>query len=118
MNRPALVGQAILVVEDEPLVALEIAQCLRAAGAAVVVAHCLREALLLADRPDLSAAVLDFGLRDGDTGALCERLNARDIPFVLYTGYLHVDEACSKGVRLSKPASAEELLSAVGGLVH
>jgi hypothetical protein len=68
--------------------------------------------------PRLVAAVLDFGLRDGDTGVLCERLNARDIPFVLYTGYQHVHEACSKGVRLSKPASAEELLSVVGGLVH
>jgi hypothetical protein len=42
------------------------------------------------ERPDLSAAVLDFGLKDGVTGALCEHLNARGFPFVVYTGYRQV----------------------------
>jgi CheY-like chemotaxis protein len=117
VNRVALAGRAILVVEDEPLIAVEIAEGLRGAGASVVLAHCLSEALPLADSHDLSAAVLDFGLRDDDARAVCERLNARDIPFVLYTGYAHAHEACRRGLHLPKPASQEELIGAVASLV-
>jgi len=99
MNGVALAGRSILVVEDELLVALEIESCLQAAGASMLVARRLREAQALAERPDVSAAVLDFGLGHGDTGALCEHLNARGIPFVVYTGYPQLGEACHKNHR-------------------
>jgi len=101
----ALAGRSVLVVEDEPLIAIEIRDSLRSAGATVFVSHCPKEALQLADYPALSAAVLDFGLRDDEAGAVCERLNARDIPFVLYTGSSDGHEACRKGLPLAKPAS-------------
>jgi DNA-binding response OmpR family regulator len=63
----------------------------------------LRDALALADHPDLSAAILDFGLRDGDAGPVCERLNRRGIPFVLYSGY---ENAVARGVTLRKPGDS------------
>jgi DNA-binding response OmpR family regulator len=116
MNRAGLIGRSILVLEDEPLIALEIVDGLRRAGASVFLAHCLRDALPLAEHPDLSAAVLDFGLRDGDAAPVCERLNARDIPFVLYSGYRHTHHACRNGVRLQKPAATADLVSAVTSL--
>jgi DNA-binding response OmpR family regulator len=118
VNGAALAGRVILVLEDEPLIALDIMESLRGAGAAVLGAHCLRDALPLTDHPDLAAAILDFGLSDGDAGKICERLGARDIPFVLYSGYQHVSEACRKGVRLVKPTGAQELIGAVVRLLQ
>jgi hypothetical protein len=46
-----------------------------------------REGFRIANRPDLSAAVLDFknGLRDCDLG-IAQRLTERGLPFVLYGG--------------------------------
>ncbi len=69
-----LVGRLVLVVEDEPLVALDVADCLKAAGAQVVIARTLADALRESASADLSAAVLDHGLHDGDTSEVCERL--------------------------------------------
>jgi len=82
MERP-LVGCLILIVEDEPLVALDVAHGLEAAGARVLAARTLADALIKASDPELSAAVLDHGLSDGDTSQVCEKLKERDIPFVL-----------------------------------
>ena len=113
-----LAGHVILVLEDEPLIALDIMQSLRGAGASVLGAGCIRDALPLACHPDLSAAILDFGLSDGDAGEVCALLDARDVPFVLYSGYQHVSEACRKGVHLEKPAGPEELVGTVVRLLQ
>jgi CheY-like chemotaxis protein len=98
----ALAGHTILIVEDEPLIALAIVEDFTAAGASVHTAYNLCDRLRLADHPDLSAAVVDFGLSDGKGSALCERLNERQVPFVLHTGYTHVHEACQSGIVVPK----------------
>ena len=48
------------MVDDEPLVALDIAQRLQSEGGSVKTAHGLADGLRLAGHPDLSAAVLDY----------------------------------------------------------
>jgi len=118
VDRAVLLGHSILVLEDEPLVALDIVEGLKGAGASVFTAHCLRDALVLADYPDLSAAILDFGLSDGDATPVCERLNKRDIPFVLYSGYEHADAACHRGVTLRKPATPSALVETLARLLR
>ena len=77
----------------------------RRAGASVYSARSVQDGLRLARRPDLSAAVVDFGLGDGDGAGLCELLKARGVPFVLHTGYAHPSEACHSGVLVPKPAA-------------
>jgi DNA-binding response OmpR family regulator len=109
----SLTGQIILVVEDEPLIALDIAHCLQAEGASVKTAHSLAEGLRLAQHPDLSAAILDFGLHDGESTELCERLKGRGLPFVLHSGYECVADVCRSGILLPKPATREQLLATV-----
>jgi DNA-binding response OmpR family regulator len=52
----------ILVVEDQTLVALDIADSLTKAGASVLTAATLQEGLRLAEHPHLSAAILDLAL--------------------------------------------------------
>jgi DNA-binding response OmpR family regulator len=116
MERP-LAGRSILIVEDEPLVAMDVAHSLEAAGARVLMARTLPDALSKAEDPDLSAAVLDHGLSDGDTSEVCEKLKERDIPFVLYSGYSKIHGACSKGVLVHKPTSPAVLVMTVAGLL-
>jgi DNA-binding response OmpR family regulator len=114
----ALIGHSILVLEDEPLIALEITHGLHVAGASVFCARSVRDALPLAEHPDLSAAILDFGLSDSAAGTICQRLVAREIPFVLYSGYLDVKEVYRKSIHLPKPAATAELVSALVRLLH
>jgi hypothetical protein len=73
--------------------------------------------LPLAEHPQLCAAILDFGLRDGDSGVLCARLTERGIPFVVYTGYDQVHEACRAGILVRKPALPDTLLMTVAQLL-
>jgi DNA-binding response OmpR family regulator len=117
MRKAPLAGRSILIVEDEPLIALDIAEGFRRAGASVLSAHNLQDGLRLAGHPDLSAAVLDFGLRDVEGTALCARLKDRQIPFVLHTGYQHTNEACHAGVLVPKPTAPAELVSTVARLL-
>jgi len=118
MCKTDLSGYSILVLEDEPLIALEITEALGQAGAKVFVAHSLREALRIADHPALSAAIVDLGLSDGDADSVCERLVARAIPFVIYTGHERVPETCRQGIQIPKPARSSDLIATVVGLLH
>ena len=108
-----LAGRSVLVVEDEPIIAMDIVASLRAAGARVTEARTLKEALILVECPTLSAAVLDHGLNDGDSSAVCKRLDERRIPFVVYTGYSSLGGPCSAGEQIRKPVSATALVAAV-----
>jgi hypothetical protein len=60
-----LQGRAILIVEDEPLIAMEIVRAFESAGVRVLKTGTLHHALVLLEDANagLSAAVLDHGLR-------------------------------------------------------
>src|SRR5262245_34539482 len=83
-----LSGCTILVVEDEPLIALCIVDIFKAAGASIEVARSLAAAREFVEGNSICAAVVDFGLCDGDANELCERLNHNNVPFVLHSGYI------------------------------
>ena len=87
MQDTNLAGRSILIVEDEPVIALDLVTAFEQAGAVVLAARSLAEASGLVEHDGLSAAVLDFGLGDDDAGALCARLEQRRIPFILHSGY-------------------------------
>jgi DNA-binding response OmpR family regulator len=84
-NRP-LAGRSVLIVEDEPLIALEVHAAFSAAGASITSAADTQEGLRMIDAPGLSAAVVDINLGRGDCTAVCERLSRNGVPFVFYTG--------------------------------
>ena len=106
----SLSGCNVLVVEDEPLIALDIADCFKLAGADVVVAATLEAAMRYVETPRLTAAVIDHTLHDGLTSAdVCKRLNDLNIPFVLYSGFGPVTGPCANGEHISKPAYVEKV---------
>jgi DNA-binding response OmpR family regulator len=117
MIRQTLAGRSILVVEDEPLIAMDIATEFESRGARVVQTHTLREAVDLVEEDGLSAAILDHGLPDGDSTKLCERLAQKRIPFVTYSGYHRLDGACTKGAVVEKPAPPSVLVTMVESLL-
>ena len=117
MQSISLEGHTILIVEDEPLIAMDIAAACEAAGATVFAAASLDTATPLVERDGLSAAVLDFGFKDGDSSGLCVRLNERAIPYVLHSGYHHLGDACHRGIVVEKPASSIEIVNVLSQLL-
>src|SRR5712671_2240389 len=111
-----LAGRSILLVEDEPLICLDIARHLEAAGAKVLAASRLDKALGLAAHPDISAGVLDFDLGNADSTLICWKLFDRRIPFIFHTGrvYSAFQQWPSAPVIL-KPAN-RGLIATVAGL--
>jgi CheY-like chemotaxis protein len=73
MQRATLEGRSILVVEDQPLIAMDISQAFAPTGAAITTTT-LTHALTLVEHKGLSGAILDHALGDGDSSLLCARL--------------------------------------------
>jgi ActR/RegA family two-component response regulator len=82
-----LQGASVLVVEDDPILALDIVRLLLEAGADVKgPALSLERALELAKGEHLSCAVLDVKLRDGLVFPAASLLRRRGAGIVFYTG--------------------------------
>ena len=119
MSSASLAGCSILVCEDEPLIALDIANAFSNAGARVVMASSLAQAFIAVEDNPPSAVILDHALSDGESSQLRECLKERNIPYVLYSGYPgEHDVAADKAVSFSKPASPQLLVTTVEGLLR
>lgn len=111
---PALHGLRVLVVEDDWILADDIARLLSREGAAVVgPAGSVEAATRLAAAEDgLHAAVLDVKLRDGDVYDLARRLDARGVRLLFVSGW--DPEAAPSNLhhcaRLEKPAAPAQLV--------
>lgn len=109
-------GPAILVVEDEPLVALAVEDLLNTLGIRVVgPAPTLAKALGLVEEGGFDGALLDVSLRGERVDAVADALAARGVPFVFTTG--HGVDALPDGHRerplLVKPFRNTDLNNAV-----
>jgi CheY-like chemotaxis protein len=106
-----LAGRIILLVEDETLVALEVASALEGAGAKVTITGTLQHALLIAKHDGLSAAIIDHVLRDGDSAMLCKMLKERNVPFAMHSGFAAVDiPECRSVPHIPKPANPATII--------
>ena len=83
---PAFVDQRLLVAEDEPLIAIDLARILNEEGATVIQASSVPNALRLIETSPLSAGVIDIRLGVDDAGPICDALHQRRVPFVFFTG--------------------------------
>lgn len=82
-----LAGARILIVEDEMVIALDMAQCLGAHGAEIVgPCNTVAAALSVAERAPLTAAVLDVRVGRSSTASVAKVLAARGIPYVICSG--------------------------------
>ena len=116
----ALAGRRILVVEDEPLIAMMAAAALEEAGCTVVgPAPTLAEALRLAEQERLDAAVLDRNLGGQYSDSVAERLRERGIRFAVVTGYADsgLPPEFADVPSLEKPFEPDKLVALVARLV-
>jgi DNA-binding response OmpR family regulator len=116
----ALAGRCILIIEDEPLIALQMHAAFSAAGASITSAANTKEALRTISLPDLSAAVVDITLGDEDCSAACNRLSERGIPFVFYTGEAQPEimRKWPNAPVLTKLASTERVVETVAAILR
>jgi CheY-like chemotaxis protein len=90
-NSTPLAGKRILVVDDEFLIVLDIQSVLEAAGATVVTASRINDALkAIADAEQsgdiFNACVLDLKLDKDSSAPVADKLAAASVPFVFLTG--------------------------------
>lgn len=102
----------VLVVEDEPLIAFDIASMLDSLGCDMVgpVAR-LSDALSIVETEVFDCAILDINVRGGYITPVAEILLDRDVPVLLSTGYSECALPCSlvSQARLTKPYTSEQL---------
>lgn len=110
-----LAGTRVLLVEDEPIIALDHADRLSAQGAEVVGPFAgSREAISELGKRDVDVAVIDFVLSDRNSLELQEELKRRHVPFVVVTAYPKVLVRGNAEQRvLGKPVSSDELCATV-----
>ena len=118
MNSSSLAGCSILICEDEPLIALGIADAFTDAGARVVTVRSFASALIAVENEVPSAVILDHVLSDGESSQLCKRLNQRNIPYLVHSGYSNLDGAYGDAVQVPKPANPDVLVTTVLGLLQ
>lgn len=91
-----LIGRSILILDDDPLIALDVEATLADAGAQVLgPARSEAEAMALIDAaisdadaiPPIDAAALDVHLGDLRSEAVAARLTSLDVPFVFHDGF-------------------------------
>ncbi len=118
-HRPAVSRpRRVLVVEDEAIIALELAYTLEEAGYEVVgPAMSIARALALIEASQPDAAVLDVNVRSEKITKVARKLRSLGVPFVLTSAYgpagIPADPAFDQTVNIGKPTDRHRLLAAL-----
>ncbi|MEO6152979.1 MAG: response regulator [Croceibacterium sp.] len=107
----------ILLVEDEPLILMDLEFAVEDHGCDAVCTTCCGEAMTALEHgTPIHTAVLDVSLKGGETcEAIAHELDRRGIPYLLHSGDLdrHNETVRRLGAQLlPKPASAHRVISA------
>jgi DNA-binding response OmpR family regulator len=111
----------ILIVEDEPLIAIDLESAVRdQQGDVVGPVHSLADAIPIAEAEDLHGAILDVRLMDGTADPIIACLLRRGIPLVIYTG--EADDLMAAnwpGIPIvGKPASPEDVIATLERVIR
>jgi DNA-directed RNA polymerase specialized sigma24 family protein/CheY-like chemotaxis protein len=113
-------GARVLIVEDEPVIAMDIAAIVRSIGHTVVgVAATKDKAVTLAEEHRPGLVLADIQLKDGDSGitTVQEILTSIDVPVIFVTGFperLLTGEHVEPAFLITKPFDPETLKIAIG----
>jgi DNA-binding response OmpR family regulator len=114
-----LAGQTILVIEEQPLIALELQTALEAAGAEVVVARDAADALARIEQFGFTAGVIDWRPASEDHRVVARALKQRKVRFLFYATNPPEDVTTVRGAPIFlKPARPEEIVKALALLTR
>jgi CheY-like chemotaxis protein len=116
----AVAGGRVLVVEDEPVLALDIAGSLAEAGMVVVgPAGTVEEAARLIEAGRLDAALVDGNLNGHPSDEIAAALTRRNVPFAFVTGYGRgsLPPAFRGAPLVAKPFNTRDLVEAARQLL-
>lgn len=118
MNRP-LEHVRILLVEDDPIIALDLRETLEAAGAAVIgPAPDAASALTMLQDRTFDAAVLDHLIVGGDSVPVADELARRGVRFLFHTSHRgQLPQKFPGAPVIDKPSRPGELVAAIKALV-
>ncbi len=108
----AINSNRIMIVEDEALVALALAESMAELGFSVVgPLHNLKDAELAVAQNPIDGAILDVNLNGSLVYPLADKLRKRKVPFVFITGYSadNIDSRFREVPVLQKPIEHETL---------
>lgn len=117
----ALTGKRILLIDDEPLVSLDLETILTAAGCEIVgPAGTLEEAKRLVAEVDCDIALVDVNLAGRPADELAVALMLKNVPFAFVTGYGReaIPRDFADAAVLGKPFTQNQLIAVVEGLLH
>lgn len=119
MNRP-LENVRVLLVEDDPIIALDLRQTLEAAGATVIgPAHDVAAATALMQNNPFDLAVLDHLIVGGDSLPVADELARRGLRFLFHTSHRGLlPQKFPHAPVIDKPSRSGELVAAVVALVN
>lgn len=109
-------GKRILVVDDEPLIAMDIVASLEDEGCRVVgPAATFQRALNLIESEEIDAALLDANLAGDPVDTLASALTRRNIPFAFVSGYGRegLPEAHQQATLIKKPFQRQRLIDVI-----
>jgi DNA-binding response OmpR family regulator len=105
-------GRAILIVEEEPLIALDLQMAFESAGAKVVWSR-VRDAVQVVEPRRFSAAILDLPHGSSEHRPIVRRLRAQGVPFIFYSTR-YPDDVTMRGVPIVfKPEHPDRIVAAV-----
>jgi CheY-like chemotaxis protein len=111
-------GRRVLVVEDEPIIAMALEDMLLDLGCEVVgPASTLAEAQALAETAAIDAAMLDININNGRSYVVADELRRRAVPFAFATGYGEEGIEHTDAPVLQKPYRQAQVEAVLGRLL-
>ena len=110
----------ILIVEDDPMLALDLEELIADAGFKVAaIAGKLEKALALIESGGFDAAIVDANLGGVSASPLASALTARGLPFIVLSGYSseQLQGAFPGALFLQKPCRPAQLIQALHTIV-
>lgn len=118
--RPDRERPTILLMEDEPLISLDLCDTLVAAGYHVMgPANTATGALFLLKQRTPQAAIVDVLVKDGASTEVVQQLRRLKVPFLIHSGCAQDDPSaadCKDVPWLTKPAPPSDLLALLGSM--
>ena len=118
-NVLTLWGKRILVVEDDPVIAIDYRFQLEGIGALQAFAPNNQRALAYLVAHHVDGAIIDYHLPDGACTPVLELLVALRVPFVVISGdTFGVDDVPLEAPLLAKPITAADVCLALCSVLH